>query len=353
MLFKKLLENNNKWFSGEGPHSDIIISTRVRLARNIEGYPFPWKSALSAKRDILDKVKDAVHKIQYINDAWFIKMDTLGAVDKQFLLERHLISQEHTRSVKGKGLVLSGSEEFSIMINEEDHLRIQVIAAGFDLNRAWLFINKLDDELSKHLPFSFSPELGYLTACPTNVGTALRASCMLHLPALVLTKNIDKVLELLSKLSFTARGLFGEGTQAVGNFFQVSNRATLGLSEKEIIDNLSGVVRQVKEQELTSRQALIKKHRHTFEDSIWRSLGILRNCRLISAKEAFSHLSMLYVGVDLGIIKEVDRSTINNLFIIVQPAHLQKIEDKVLKEEERDYIRASIIREHLKGGRYV
>jgi len=348
MLFKKLLENKDKWFNSKGPHSDIIISTRARLARNIDGYPFPWKSALSAKRDILDKVKDTVHKIRYINDAWFIRMDTLSAVDKQFLLERHLISQEHSRSAKGKGLVLSGSEEFSIMINEEDHLRLQVIVAGFDLDRAWLFINKLDDSLSKYLRFSFSPELGYLTACPTNVGTALRASCMLHLPALVLTKNIDKVLELLSKLSFTARGLFGEGTQALGNFFQISNRATLGFSEKEIIDNLSGVVRQVKEQELAARDTLIKKHRHTFEDSVWRSLGILRNCRLISAKEAFSHLSMLCIGVDLGIIKEVEREVINNLFIIVQPAHLQKIEDKTLKEEERDYIRASIIREYLK-----
>jgi len=350
MLFKKLLKNENKWFNTEGPNSDIIISTRARLARNIEGYPFPWKTAPSAKRDILDKVKDAVHKVQFINEAWFIKMDTLSAVDKQFLLERHLVSREHTRSVKGKGLVVSDSEEFSIMINEEDHLRLQVIMPGFNLGKAWLFINKLDDELSKYLPFSFSPELGYLTACPTNVGTALRASCMLHLPALVLTKNIDKVLELLSKLSFTARGLFGEGTQALGNFFQISNRATLGFSESEIIDNLSGVVNQVKEQELISRDDLVKKHRHTFEDSVWRSLGILRNCRLISTKEAFSHLSMLCAGVDLGIIKEVERATINNLFIIVQPAHLQKIEGKTLKEEERDYIRAFIIREHLKGG---
>jgi len=348
MLFKKLLRNENKWFSAEGPHSDIIISTRARLARNIKGYPFPWKSALSAKKDILEKVKDTIHKIRYINDAWFIKMDTLSTIDKQFLLERHLISQEHTRSVRGKGLVLSGSEEFSIMINEEDHLRLQVIVAGFDLGKAWSFINKLDNELSRHLSFSFMPQIGYLTACPTNVGTALRASCMLHLPALVLTKNIDKVLELLSKLSFTARGLFGEGTQALGNFFQISNRATLGFSEVEIIDNLSGVVRQVKEQELNSRDDLFKEHRHTFEDRVWRSLGILRNCRLISAKEAFSHLSMLCVGLDLGVIKEISRNTINNLFIIVQPAHLQKIEGKVLKEEGRDYIRASIIREHLK-----
>ena len=348
MLFKKLLKNRNKLFSGEGPHSDIIISTRVRLARNIEGYPFPWKLTISAKRDILDKVKDTVSKIRSISDAWFIKMHTLSAIDKQFLLERHLISQEHTRSVKGKGLVLSGSEEFSMMINEEDHLRLQAIVPGFNLRKAWIFINNIDDEFSKHISFSFSPQLGYLTACPTNVGTALRASCMLHLPALVLTKSIGRVLELLPKLSFTARGLFGEGTQALGNFFQISNRVTLGFSEEETINNLAGVVRQVEDQELISRGALLDKHRHTFEDSIWRSFGILKNCRLISTKEAFSHLSMLCAGVDLGIIKEVKRNTINDLFVNVQPAHLQKIEERMLKEEDRDYIRASIIRERLR-----
>ncbi len=346
-MFEELLENKRGWLNAEGPHSDIVISTRIRVARNIQNYPFPWKASLSYKEEIISKVREATTKIDAMRQASFIKMGTLSSLDKQFLLERHLISQEHTRSQRGKALILSVSEDFSVMINEEDHLRLQVIFSGFDLQKAWSFINQLDDELSKYLCFSFSPEIGYLTACPTNLGTGLRASCMLHLPGLVLTKQIDKILELLAKLSFTTRGLFGEGTQALGNFFQVSNQATLGFSEEEIIDSLKGVVHQVREHELTARNSLLKKYRRTFEDSTWRSLGILRNCRLISTKEAFSHLSMLCIGVDLGIIKDISRSVINNLFVIIQPAHLQKLEGKVLKEEDRDYIRASVIREKL------
>jgi protein arginine kinase len=233
------------------------------------------------------------------------------------------------------------------MINEEDHLRMQVMTSGFDLKFCWQVIDEIDNELSKYVEFAFSMPFGYLTACPTNVGTALRASCMLHLPALVLTKRIGKVLELLAKILFTTRGLFGEGTQALGDFFQVSNQASLGLCETELIDNLSGVVKQVKEQEVDARNLLFKKHKFNLEDNIWRSFGILKNCRLISSKEALSHLSMLCLGSDLGIINNIKRELINSLFISIQPAHLQKIEAKELREEERDYTRAQILRDKL------
>ena len=349
-MFEDFLDNRGGWLNGEGPDSDIVISTRIRVARNIHDYPFPWKASLSDKQAIITKVKDTISQIEVMSSSFFVKMDALNSIDRQFLLERHLVSQEHIRSVRGKALIFSRGEDFSVMINEEDHLRLQVILSGFDLEKAWIFVNQLDDELSKYLEFSFSPDLGYLTACPTNVGTALRASCMLHLPGLVLTKKINKILELLAKLSFTSRGLFGEGTQALGNFFQISNQATLGYSEEEIIDSLKGVVRQVKENELNARESLLDKYRRTLEDSVWRSFGILRNCRLISTKEAFSHLSMLCLGVDLGIIKDIERSIINNLFVVIQPAHLQKIESRTLQEEDRDYIRASVIRSRLNSG---
>ena len=348
-MFESLLENKEGWLSAKGPNSDIVISSRMRLARNIENYLFPSRAFASQKNKILEKIQEIYPKIKTVGDAWFVRMEEMDNLDKQFLLERHLMSQEHTYNPKGKGIIVSYSEIISIMINEEDHLRTQVIVSGFDLSSAWEIINTVDDELSGYLVFSFLPDFGYLTACPTNVGTALRASCMLHLPALVLTKRINKILELLAKLSFTTRGLFGEGTQALGNFFQVSNQVSLGLSEEEIIDNLSGVVRQVKEQELSAREILLKRYHTTIEDSVWRSLGILKNCHLITTKESLSHLSMLCIGLDLNIIKGIKRELINNLFIAIQPAHLQKIEGKILKEEERDYIRAEILREKLKG----
>jgi len=348
MLLDEFLTCENNWWNSQGPDSDIVISSRIRLARNIEGYPFPQRAALPQKEEILSRVKDAVSKIEGIGDIWFIKMDTLSDLDKQFLWERHLLSREHLSSPEGKALIVSARQVLSIMINEEDHLRVQALASGFNLQKIWQSIDWLDDDLSRQLSFSFSPDIGYLTACPTNVGTALRASCMLHLPALVLTKQINKILDLVAKLSFTTRGLFGEGTKALGNFFQVSNQASLGNSCEEIINNLCTVVQQVRQQELGARDNLLKKYRYTFEDNIWRSLGILRNCRLISTPEAFSHLSMLCVGLELGIIKHIDRNLINDLFITIQPAHLQRMEGRILKEQERDYIRAAILRKRLR-----
>ncbi|MCM8773461.1 MAG: protein arginine kinase [Candidatus Omnitrophica bacterium] len=346
-MFESFFENKKSWLSSEGPDSDIVISTRIRLARNIEGYPFPNRATLAQKNQVFLKIGEAYPKMEHLDSAFFLPMESIDDLDRQFLLERHLISQEHMHYPRGKGLILSRSEVVSIMINEEDHLRMQVIVSGFDLVKAWRIINRIDDDISTHLLFSFSPEIGYLTSCPTNVGTGLRASCMLHLPALVMTKRLDKILELLAKLSFTTRGLFGEGTQALGNFFQISNQVSLGMSEEEIMDSLAGVVKQVKEQELNARENLLKRYLPTLEDSVWRAWGILKCCRLISTKEALSHLSMLRLGVDLGIIKEVSKDIINRFFIMIQPAHLQKIEGKVLKEEERDYIRASLIREKL------
>ncbi len=346
-MFEEFLYHTGGWLSAEGPDSDVVVSSRIRLARNIDGYPFPQRAGAEKKEGLRQRLAKVFTEVSELKDASLVKMEELDSVDKQFLLERHLISQEHIHPGKGKGVLVSASETVSIMVNEEDHLRMQILVSGADLWKAWEEASRIDDSLSELLPFSFLPDLGYLTSCPTNVGTALRASCMLHLPALVITKRINKILELLAKLSFTTRGLFGEGTQALGNFFQISNQVTLGLAEEEIIDNLTGVVRQVKEQEMDARRTLMKKYPYKIEDSIWRSWGILTNCRMISTKEAFSHLSMLWLGCSLGMFKELDIKLITQLFIFIQPAHLQKQEGKKLGEEERDYIRAQIVRGKL------
>jgi len=346
-MFEELLNNKDTWLSGKGPFSEIIFSSRVRLARNFSDYPFPLRASSVQKEKILKIMEETHAKSSILKNAAFLRMEEINDIDRQFLLERHLISQEHMHAAKGKGLILSSDEKIALMINEEDHLRMQAMASGFDLKKAYEAINAIDDSMAKFVDFSFMPNLGYLTSCPTNVGTALRASCMLHLPALTFTKRINKVLELLAKISFATRGFFGEGTQALGDFFQISNQISLGLSELEVIENLAGVVNQVKEQEIDARGILLKKHKLALEDNVWRSYGVLRNCRLISSKEALSHLSILSLGLDLGIIDKISREMLNNLFLMIQPAHLQKVEARVLKEGERDFIRAQILRERL------
>lgn len=348
-MFDDFLTNPNSWLNGQGPFAEIVFSSRVRLARNLAQYPFPSQANPQQLADVLRQLKEVYPKVKLLKNSTFVKLSEINDVDRQFLLERHLISQEHLESSDSKGLIVSNDEGVALMVNEEDHLRMQVIASGFNLQGSWRLLNDIEDELSKFVSFAFLPEFGYLTACPTNVGTALRASCMLHLPALILTKRINKILELLAKISVTTRGFFGEGTQALGNFFQISNQISLGLSEKELIENLSGVVNQVKEQEIDARQYLLKKHKISLEDSVWRALGALRTSRLMSSKEALGHLSLLSLGLNLGIIKNISKEVVNNLFIIIQPAHLQKLEGRQLEEEGRDYIRATLLREKLKG----
>lgn len=349
MNLEDLLKKPGEWLRGKGPDSHIVISSRIRLARNIKNFPFPNIMTPQKIQESFEIIKKAQEKSNILRSFEFIKMDELVPLDREFLLERHLLSQEHIKQPKGKALLLRKDEICSIMVNEEDHLRMQVIKSGFDLQDTWEIANKVEDEFSKNINFAYSSSLGYLTACPTNVGTGMRASCMLHLPGLVMTKRINRILELIAKLSFTTRGFFGEGTQAIGNFFQVSNQVTLGLSDAEIISNLSGVIKQLKTQESEARQYMLSKYKLSFEDRIWRALGTLKSARLIMSSETLGYLSLLRLGVDLGIIKGLDREIINNLLIIIQPAHLQKIYKKKLSHQERDYIRASLLRQRLDG----
>lgn len=353
MKLEDLINHTSEWLKGAGPQAHIVMSSRIRLARNLSKTPFPNHASRTAIVGVLEAVQAAINTIDYFKGATLFKMTELDNIDKQFLIERHLMSHEHAANTDGKALVVSSEEILSVMINEEDHLRIQVMQSGLNLSGAWEIINTLDDRLAEKLVYAFLPEWGYLTACPTNTGTAMRGSVMLHLPALVMTKQINKVLTAIAKLSFASRGFYGEGTQARGNFYQISNQVSLGHSEEDIIQNINGLIRQVIEQEEQARQALMLQNKAMLEDKIFRSLGLLKNAHIISSQETIELLSMVRLGMDLGIVKDVDRRALNELLIMIQPAHLQKIEGKKLSASARDIKRASVIREKLGGSSYV
>ena len=349
MKLSDLVNQTSGWLRGTGPNSEIVFSSRIRLARNLEKMIFSNWANPEQQEQTLAVIQPVVKELEMIrNNGLFLRMKELSSVDKQFLVERHLISREHIAKSESKGVAISADETLSIMINEEDHLRIQVLLPGFNLDECWEMIEKVDGELEKGLQFAFSPKLGYLTACPTNTGTGMRASVMLHLPALVLTKQINRVVQAIVKLGLTVRGLFGEGTEATGNFFQISNQVSLGRSEAEIMDNIKRIIKQVIEYEQNARQSLVAKNKSTLEDQIWRSYGILKNAHIISSQEAIELLSNVTLGIDAGLINGLTREVINEVFILTQPAHLQKLDGKNLTPQQRDVKRAGIIRERLK-----
>ncbi len=347
MQINDLLNHNSEWLKGTGSNSDVVISSRIRLARNLEKISFPHWANKSQSEEVLNTIAEAAGKIDYLKAAATFKLADLDSVDKQLLIERHLMSYEHAQKTDHKAVIIDAEEIISIMINEEDHIRVQVMQSGFNLLEAWNIINKLDDCLAKELNFAFLEDWGYLTACPTNTGTGMRGSVMLHLPALVITNQINRVLAAIAKLSFTTRGLYGEGTQATGNFFQVSNQVSLGHSEGDIIENINGLIRQIIEQESQAREMMLSRDRAVLEDRINRSFGILKSAHIITSQETIELLSMVRLGCDLGMIKGLDRRTINELFITTQPAHLQKLESKRLSSQERDVKRAELIRNKL------
>ncbi|MBN1794776.1 MAG: protein arginine kinase [Candidatus Omnitrophica bacterium] len=347
MNIEDLLKQKSEWLRGIGPDSDIVVSSRIRLARNLRGYPFTHWGGDDEKAEIIEKIVTVCEKISRLKGALFLRINEISKVDRQFLVERHLMSREFGAEPEHKMLIISSDEVMSVMVNEEDHLRIQTMKSGFDLKNAWNIIDAFDEALAKELDFAYHDEFGYLTACPTNVGTGMRASVMLHLPSLVLTKQIDKILQAIAKLSLTTRGLYGEGTEASGNFFQISNQVTLGRSESELIEHISGMIGQVIEHERNARNALLEKNEARLKDRVWRAFGILKSSRIITSSETIDLLSSVRLGCDLNILPGMNTELLNELFIITQPAHLQKLEGKKLTPEERDLKRAQIIRERL------
>jgi protein arginine kinase len=348
MIIDDFLYQSSEWLKGTGPSSEIVMSSRTRLARNIDKYPFAHWAKDKQLVEIIDAVKDAADSIDMLKDSLFLKLKDVSEVDRVFLVERHLMSPEHAKDVEFKALIIDPKEIVSIMINEEDHLRIQVLKSGLDLMDAWKIIDKLDTEFSKRLPFAFSSKWGYLTACPTNTGTGLRGSVMFHLPALVFSGQINKILQATAKLGLNVRGLYGEGTEASGNLFQVSNQVALGRTEEDMIDNIQRITNQIVTREETMRKGILAKSKEALSDRVWRAYGTLKSAHIITSSETIGLLSAIRLGIELGIVKDIDAETVNELIILTQPAHLQKLEGKALNSEERDVKRANLIREKLK-----
>jgi len=339
----------SNWMKGVGPDSDIVISTRLRIARNLRHQPFPLLATDSMAEEVVKKVVDVTKTEAMQKKGQFesIKMEELNSLEKRVLVEKHLISPNLAEEARKGAVILSEDESVSIMVNEEDHIRIQVLLPGFQLSEAWESGSRIDDIFEKHLNYAFDEKRGYLTSCPTNVGTGIRASVMLHLPALVYTQQINRILQAINQVGLVVRGLYGEGSEALGNLFQLSNQVTLGMSENDIISNLHSVAAQIIEQERAARRYLQENSRVALEDRIFRSYGILRFARTVESKEAAQRLSDVRLGIDLGIIKNVSSFVLNELLVMTQPGFLQQNAGQKLTPEQRDERRARLIRERL------
>lgn len=344
-----LCKHPSSWFGGgTDVLSEVVISSRIRLARNIAGYEFLPCLSRSRQQGLQDKLKETLLELDLGEKIEFVDIDQISDVERILLAERHLISQRHVKGNGPRGVIIADDEAFTAMINEEDHLRIQVYAAGLQLQSCWERINRIDDALEQKLDYAFDNRLGYLTACPTNLGTGIRVSVMLHLPALKMTRQIEKFLQAARDCNLAVRGLFGEGTEAVGDFFQLSNQVTLGVSEKQVVDNFTNeIVPKIIAYETEARKILLDKKPHILDDKIQRALGVLKNAYLVSSQEALFLLSNVRLGINVGRIKDINLATINELFMLTQPAHLQLRAGNILNADQRDSLRAEIIRTKL------
>lgn len=358
--FETMAHHCGEWLRASGPESDIVISSRVRLARNLTDFPFIARTN-EADREQIEQILHAriealrsagkIPSTSSENELHYVDVGGLEDVDRQFLVERQLISREHADAEGARAVVIDSGERFSVMINEEDHLRIQVMHSGLDLEAAWKEINEIDDLLEEQVTYAYNDRLGYLTACPTNVGTGIRVSVMLHLPALVITRQIDKVFRSLQKINLAVRGLYGEGSQAMGDFYQISNQVTLGMTEEELLAKVADVVPVLLDYERQARDFLIRESQETLHDRVSRAFGILRTAQTISSEETLHLLSSVRMGVNLGLISDVEIPVVNKLFVHTQPAHLQKLAGMELDQSDRNIERATYLRRHLNGGK--
>ncbi|NLY42693.1 MAG: protein arginine kinase [Clostridiaceae bacterium] len=339
-----------RWYAVRGPEWDVIISSRVRLARNFSDIPFPSRMSREQGEQVVQRSKDAILNSNTVlsREFEYIPMSSLSVVERQAMVEQHLISPAMVQNVNSRGLLINKDQNISIMINEEDHIRLQCLFTGLQLDEAYDLANKVDNVLEERIEYAYHEQYGYLTSCPTNVGTGMRASVMVHLPAVVMLGYANNLLSAVSKMGIAVRGLYGEGTEARGNMFQISNQVTLGLSEEETIENLKGIVRQLVEQERMARKKLISENRSRLEDRFCRAYGILANARIMSSEEFMKLFSDVRLGINMGILKEELLEIINELMIITQPANIMKQFGQNLGPEERDIKRAELIREKLK-----
>jgi protein arginine kinase len=348
MNLDSLTHTCGEWLRGSGPEADIVVSSRIRLARNLAAFPFTNRASVHQKGEIESLLRDRIGKLDYEAHFDYVPVAALSSLDRQFLMERQLISRELMNAEGPRGVALVPRETLSIMINEEDHLRLQVMRSGLALEEAWKDIDRADDALEQRVSYAFSEEFGYLTACPTNVGTGMRASVMLHLPALVLTKQIEKVFRALQKINLMVRGLYGEGSRASGDFYQISNQVTLGKSETTILGEIREVIPQIIGYERQARTALMRESRQALQDRVSRAFGTLCSATMMTSEETMDLLSSVRLGVNLGLVDEISILTVNELFIQTQPAHLQKLMGSSLDGEERNSARARYLRTRLR-----
>lgn len=346
MNLDDILRGSGSWV-GMDRQPGPVVSSRVRLARNIHAHRFPSWADDAERLELWREVRDVLAELPALQPSHIVKMDELDDIDKQILFERHLISREHMGEYDGSGLLVRDDERVAIMVNEEDHLRLQALAPGLHLKEAWESIDQIDSEIEKKLRYAFSAEMGYLTACPSNVGTGMRASVMLHLPGLVLMNEVAPIIKGMGKIGLAVRGLWGEGTEATGNLFQISNQITLGDQERNIVENLEQIVLEVVEHEKNARIRLAEEREMLLKDQAGRAYGVLTHAHILTSKEALDLLSDLRLGIDLGIVEHLDGLNVDELLLLTQPAHLQKIEGKQLKPAERDRVRAQLIRDRL------
>jgi protein arginine kinase len=350
--FSLLPDGGTRWLDGSGEHPEIVLSTRVRLARNVEGYAFTSRARDGERLRVLGQVKDAMPAIPSLVNGLVLRVDELAVPDRQLLHERHLVSKElaglETQLPVRSGAALVLADDVSVMVNEEDHLRLQAMRSGFDPFGAYAAASALDQDLGGRVPFAWHPEFGFLTACPTNTGTGMRASVLIHLPGLVLTKEIAKVLTGLQQMGLTYRGLYGEGSEVVGNFFQISNQTTLGRSEGELLEHLSRVVTHVVEREEDARRVLLRDAGYIIEDKLWRAYGTLRYARSLTFEEAMNFLSGVRLAVSLKLLRSPSVYTLNKLLIHCQSAHVAQYAGRSsVSDGEASVARARYVREAL------
>jgi protein arginine kinase len=350
MTLRQMTEHAGEWLRGAGPNGDIVISSRVRLARNLAGFPFVGRANRRQRHEVLAACREQITSNRVADNVLWVDLNDATALDRQLLVERHVISRQHGEEGNPvpRAVAVGADETFSIMVNEEDHMRMQVLRSGMQLQEAWGQVNRIDDVLEEKLDYAYSQRFGYLSACPTNVGTGLRVSVMLHLPALKLTGEIEKVRRAARDMHLAVRGLFGEGSEALGDLYQVSNQTTLGRSEQEILADFSHtVVPQIIAYEQQARQALLKQRPEQLDDKVWRAWAILSHARVLSSEEVLQLLSHLRLGVNLERINNIDMRSLNELFLLTQPAHLQKLSGSEMNPAERRVARAELIRRRL------
>jgi protein arginine kinase len=346
-MFEDVAQKKAGWIMGPGEESSVVLSTRIRLARNIAGFKFPTSASTETREKLLEYFDSAMDKSEFLRQGKFYRTAGMDRINSSFLVERHLISPTMLDHLESSGVFIAPSEKVSIMVNEEDHLRIQAITSGLEMDRTMELAGQYDNEVGRLLEYDYDSDFGFLTACPTNVGTGLRASVLIHLPGLVLTRDIEKIIQKITKMGLAVRGFYGEGTDVLGNLFQISNQTTLGQSESDILEAIERATRIIISDEAAARGRLKEEAYDQICDKIWRAYGILKHARVLSSEEVMNLLSAVRLGLAMNILKELNVETINDILLLSQPAHLMKYYREEMDADRRDIVRAEMVREKL------